>query len=337
MQAEADLEQAKQAIAAARATVASSEARIREMEAGVNRASAERDRWQAEVIRADDLLSKNIYDRQTRDEARNQFRASEAAVNEARAKVASAQALYQENVAKLHKAEADRDAVAARLGVTKADRQQQKDWLGYAELRAPYDGIVTMRNVHTGAFLQSSNSGSNSKTSDPLFVVMRTDLMRVTVQVPEKDAVLVKQAADKEINGVPMGQGTPAVVRLPALPGRDFSGTVTRDSWSLDEAVRTLRTEIFLKNTTGELHVNMYADVVITTRIPNTLALPSTAVLTDGNHDYCFEVKDGKAVRTRIQVGMATTTGFRCFTSGRSRPRTATQENGCHSRGVKPS
>ncbi len=133
---------------------------------------------------------------------------------------------------------------------------------------------------------------------------MRTDLMRVTVQVPEKDAVLVKQAADKEINGVPMGEGTPAVVRLPALPGRDFPGTVTRDSWSLDEAVRTLRTEIFLKNTTGELHVNMYADVVITTRIPNTLSLPSAAVLTDGNHDYCFEVKDGKAVRTIIQVGM---------------------------------
>ncbi len=141
VQAEADLEQAKQAIVAARATVASSEARIREMEAGVNRASAERDRWQAEVVRADDLLSKNIYDRQTRDEARNQFRASEAAVNESRAKVASAQALYQENIAKLHKAEADRDAVAARLGVTKADRQQQKDWLGYAELRAPMTGL----------------------------------------------------------------------------------------------------------------------------------------------------------------------------------------------------
>lgn len=323
-QAEADVQQALRAIEAAEATVKSSEANITVTQAGQRRAEAERERWRAEVVRADDLLKKHVYDQQTHDEAVNQFKASDAAVHEAEAKIAAANAAYLENQAKKRKAEADRDSTEARLRVLKADQQQQEDWLSYAYLRAPYDGVVTQRSVHTEHFVQANTSGSNSKTAEPLFMVMRTDILRVTVQVPEKDAGLVKQAANvlarsnASANEIPSsallskakGQGSPVVVRLPSMPGHEFPGTVTLDSWAYDESARTLSVEILLdnpmrdKDPDNEFHVNMYADVVIKVERPNVLALPAAAVLTDGNQDYCFQVKDGKIVRTLLKLGV---------------------------------
>ncbi|MGA3190507.1 MAG: HlyD family efflux transporter periplasmic adaptor subunit, partial [Bryobacteraceae bacterium] len=84
----------------------------------------------------------------------------------------------------------------ANLAVWKAEYKEQVAWFGYAKITAPFDGKITLRNVHTGHFLQPTNSGTTSTAAEPLFVVMRTDIMRVVVQVPEYDAPLVKDGAD---------------------------------------------------------------------------------------------------------------------------------------------
>jgi multidrug efflux pump subunit AcrA (membrane-fusion protein) len=121
------------------------------------------------------------------------------------------------------------------LNVWEHQLEEQKRWFEYARITAPYDGIVTRRNVHTGHFVQPSNSGTTSKAAEPLFVVMRTDLMRLVVQVPENDAPLVKIGAKTS-------------VRLQANPGEEIVDKVERTSWSVDNHDRTLRVEIFLKN-----------------------------------------------------------------------------------------
>jgi RND family efflux transporter MFP subunit len=294
-QAEADLVQAGETVRASRATRESSRAKIQEAEAGIARADSDVKRWQIESERGSKLIGRGVYDQQTLDEMHNQLASSQAAQNEARAKHASASATFDESSARLSKAEADVLVARARLAVAKAEYAQWKAWLHYSELRAPFDGVVTLRNVHTGHFLQPSNSGSTSKASDPLFTLMRSDIMRLTVQVPELDAALVKE-------------GDKAAVRLQALPGKEVVGTVTRFSWSLDDKARTLRVEIHLKNPKGELRPGMYANVTIFTKVPNALTLPPAAILSDilANKDrsYCLIVENGKARKTLVEIGV---------------------------------
>jgi HlyD family secretion protein len=288
-QAKAEVLQAKKGVEAAQATVLTSEAKIKETEAGLQRSDAEQKRWQAEYERGQILLSKGIYDQQTLDEAQNQFKASMAAVQETQAKVASAKAALIESNARLAKARADVTAADAKVEVAEADYQQWSDWLDYRNIRAPYDGVVTQRNIHTGYFVQPSIS--TGKASDPLFIVMRTDIMRVNVQVPETDEALVKE-------------GMPSVVRPQALPGKEFDGAVTRYTWSLDEQARTLRVEIHLKNEHGELRPGMYGDVTIDTELPDVMALPAETLLLEGDQYACFVVDNGKAIKTLLRIGV---------------------------------
>ena len=165
--------------------------------------------------------------------------------------------------------------------------------VGLCPDHSAYDGVITLRNVHEGHFLQPSNSGSTSKAAEPLFVMMRTDIMRCTVEVPELDAVLVKEH-DK------------AIVRFQALPGVEFTGEVTRFSYSLDDHSRTLRVEIHLKNPDG-VPPGMYGNVTILTKLKNAWTLPASAImsdiLADGDRDYCFMVEGGKARKTFLKTG----------------------------------
>lgn len=294
-QAEADLVQAEQAARAAKFTQAAARAKVQETDAGILKAASDVERWRIEVDRGLQMKKGGTYDQQTVDEMNNQLRSSRAALDEARARRTSATATFDESGARYDKAEADVQVARARVAVARAEYSQWKAWLDYAELKAPFDGVVTLRNVHTGHFLQPSNSGSTSKAADPLFVLMRSDIMRVTVQVPELDAVLVKD-------------GDRALVHFQALPGREVAGTVTRFSWSLDERARTLRVEVHLKNPTEEFRPGMYANVTILTRVPNALTLPPAAILSDilANKDrsYCMLVEDGKARKTLIETGV---------------------------------
>jgi HlyD family secretion protein len=294
-QADADLIQSRQMVLAAKAAVDAAEAKIKEADAAIARAEADVQRWHKETIRANNLIGKGVYDEQTRDEMHNQLGASKAALDEARARASSARAALAEMSARWHKAEADVQVAEARLEVARADCAQWKAWLDYSELRAPFDGVVTLRSVHTGHFLQPANSGTTTTTADPLLVLMRTDIMRVTVQVPEYDAPLVRD-------------GDPAFVRLQALPGSEIAGTVTRTSVSFDNKTRTLRVEVHLKNPKGQLHPGMYANVTIVCRQANALTLPPTAILSDilANKDqpYCFLVENGKARKTLLELGV---------------------------------
>jgi HlyD family secretion protein len=296
-EAEADVVQAKENLEAAEANVKTWIAQVREAIAAVSRAEADYRRWASEYDRDKTLLEKGVFDKQTLDEALHQLKVSEAALEEMRAKKSAADASLSESRAKRNKAKADVRVSEAKLEVDKAQYQYAVDWYSYATLKAPYTGIVTKRNVHKGHFLQPVNSGSTSKAADPLFVVMRTDVMRVTVEVPETDASLIKV-------------GDKAVVRLQALSGREVEGTVTRFSWSFDDRARTQRVEIHVPNPNGDLlRPGMYANITILAKRPHTTILPREAVLNDilanGDQSYCYVVeKDGKVKKTFLRLGV---------------------------------
>jgi HlyD family secretion protein len=201
--------------------------------------------------------------------------------------VQSAEATRNESAAKRDKAEADVAAARNKLLVAESDQRRTEAMLAYARITAPFDGVVTDRRVHTGHFLQSAAGGSKG---EPLFVVMRIDRVRVFVEVPEADAVLIRD-------------GTPGRVRVQVLNDREFEGTVAGTSWSLEPGQRTLRAEIDLANPDGVLRPGMYVHALVEAQRPDAWTVPSAAVLVRDGQTFCYRVEDGKAVRTLLRVG----------------------------------
>src|SRR5262249_33152115 len=257
---------------------------VKEAEAGRARADAMVDYWKGQLKRIEN--SKTI-EPQVIEESRYQLRAAEAGREEVDAKVQSTKAAHDESVAKRTKAAADVTAAKARQGVAEADRRRMAALVSYAKIRAPFAGIVTKRNVDTGAFLQPA-PGSKA---DPLLVVARTDKVKVFVDVPETAAPLVSNGAQ-------------ARIRVQALGEREFSGVVTRTSWALDPKARTLRAEIDLPNPAGKLRPGMYAYVTLTLQSEKVLTLPRSAVQITAGSAFCYLWKDGKQALTEIRIGM---------------------------------
>jgi RND family efflux transporter MFP subunit len=302
MQAEADLQQAKEAAKAAKAGQEAARADIQAKLAAINSTKADVRRWEAEDERAHRLVGNGVFDKQTADEVIHQLRASEASNEESKAKHAFAKAMFDQASAHFTKAEADIQVAKAKVEVAKADYEYWKDWLSYAEIRAPFDGVITSRHVHTGHFLQPANSGNATKMVEPLFMIMRTDIMRLTLEVPELDANLIKKGDKAKVRFQTKNGGVP-----------EIEATVTRDSVALDDHSRTLTVEIFLDNRDGKFLPGTYANVTIFAKLPNVWTLPSEAILNDilqsGDRSYCFVVEGGKVHKTFLDIGARGTEG----------------------------
>ena len=300
-EAAATVEQAKKSVDVAAAGISSAEATASEAKAGLARVQADYERWESELKRIEGLVGGKVIDRQTLDETTKQFRSAAAAKEEVAAKVQSAQAAVREAAAKKGRAEADQKAAEARVGLADADAKRVAALLSYRQIRAPYKGVVTGRYVHTGHFLQPS-AGARS---DPLFTVARLDVVRVFVDVPES-------ASPHAV------VGAKAVVRLPAVGGKEFTGTVTRTAGVINPDTRTLRTEIDLPNPDGALRPGNYAVVRIAATTKDAAVVPAAAVLFADETAYCFAVENGKAVKLRVQVGRADGDGYELLSKRRA-------------------
>jgi membrane fusion protein, multidrug efflux system len=110
-------------------------------------------------------------------------------------------------------------------------------------LRAPFDGIVTARNVDVGTYV-ANGSGSQ------LFVVAQTSPLRIYVQVPQADAQLVKIGMEGDLT-------------LPQFPGRTFRAHVTNTADVVDPTSRSLLTELQIPNESGELLPGAYVQITL--------------------------------------------------------------------------
>lgn len=289
--AEAETKQAKEAVVVAEADFKSAEAKVQATDATRLRAEAQRRRAQSQYERLAKAGRGGVIGQEDVEETRLGLEAAQAGLEEVQAQVRAVQADRDASRAKWIKAQADVAVTEARLEVAKKNYDQAKTMLEYRRVTAPFDGVVTQRNVDTGHFVQP---GTGPK-GEALFVVMRTDIMRIRIEVPEAEADWV-------------AKGTPARIRIPVLPSYDFAGKVTRISWSLDRTARTLLTEIDVPDADGKLRPGMYADVTLTAERSNVWTLPASAILTQGDvtqgyQSYCFLIEGGRARRTRIEVG----------------------------------
>jgi RND family efflux transporter MFP subunit len=136
--------------------------------------------------------------------------------------------------AALDRARSDLAAAADAIDVATADAHHAQAMLAYARIEAPFDGVVIRRNIDTGDLTRPGPDGP------PLFVVARSDVVTIAVDVPE--------AVATEVN--PCDR---ASVRIRAMNGRIVEGKVSRISWALDPKTRTIRVEIDIPIPGGRL------------------------------------------------------------------------------------
>ncbi len=284
--ARAVVAQAEAAIQLAKAGLASADSEAAEAEFAVEAQAALVAKWKSENDRIVQLAAAAAVTQKVADETGSQLQAAEAALRQAQAKVQSARARRGEAAAAIQQAEADLAASQAEVEVALAEAARTETMLAFAVLRAPFDGVVTARHVHPGHLVRVGGT-------EPLLVVSRIDPVRVVVQVPESDALLIRP-------------GSPAAFRVPALPGAGFTGQVTRTSQSLDPGNRTLRIEIDIANPEGTLRPGTYlqAELEVANR-KEVLALPRAAVLTQDKQTFCLTVdQEGKVVPLPVQLGI---------------------------------
>jgi len=245
VQAEAEVQQAHGLHKEATAVLAITTARVQEAEATVKAAQAQLKFRERQLERLKELLKNSAIDERLVDEATAKVEAARAALTEAESKLRTAKAARERGTARLETAEVGVKVAQARREVAKADLEHVAVQLEFARIRAPFDGIVTLRSISSGDF-----AGPPQGRAVPLFVVARVDTVRVVVAVPAADAVRLQIGAE-------------ATVAVDALPGRVFKGKVARMAGSLDPTKRTLRAEIDLPNPEGRLMPGMYGTVTL--------------------------------------------------------------------------
>lgn len=287
-QAEAEVRQADAGVKLAEAGVRSALARVQEMQAAIAKEEAQLARWQSEFERVTQLADTGAVTRKVADETRAQLDAAKSGRQEVVARIEVAKALHQEAEAGLEKARSDATAIRSQLAVAQAEERRLSALLEYATIRAPYDGVVVERNVHTGHLI---NAGSGNQ--QPLLVVMRFDPIRVMVDIPETDAVRIQP-------------GAPVELQAPQSASEPYVGTVTRIAWSLNETSRTMTAEIEVPNPQGIWRPGQFVQVKLTVAaLENALSLPKTAVVTQDKQTYCFAVAtDDTILKLPVSLGI---------------------------------
>jgi multidrug resistance efflux pump/beta-lactamase regulating signal transducer with metallopeptidase domain len=243
-QAKAEIEVARSSVRAAQAALAAIKALVTEAEAGCQNAAATQTFRQKRLDRFKSLFEAKAVDQQLYEESREQFQAAQAAVAAAEAKLRSAKAMVDEGVAKLARAEADLNVALARVQAAEAAAQRSRNLVDAAQIRAPFDGVVTRRAVNVGDFVPAAGQG-NAK---PLATVTRTDLLRIVVEAPERSVLAIKV-------------GAPVTIYVDAFPNKQFEAKVSRVGADINPETRLMRIEIDLPNADGRLLPGMSGSV----------------------------------------------------------------------------
>ncbi len=286
--AEVQIRVTQSALRAAEAKLETTIARIASAKAGVKRAQASYTRWESEYKRLEQLVTQRVLDVQVRDETYRQFEEAAAARDQANAAVSEANSARDQAEADRDRARVDVEAARAALEVAQANEREARVLnVEYGQIKAPYAGVITQRNVSPGDYLQPGG-GTNGR---PLFVLEQIDPVRVFVGVPELASFFVHE-------------GDTALIRFQAIPGATREGKVVRSGFSLNPMTRTLQAEIDISNSDGHLHPGWYVTVTIVVNRKQVWAVPSNAILFLGQQDYAVFLQiDGKPVRTPVIVG----------------------------------
>jgi RND family efflux transporter MFP subunit len=204
---------------------------------------------------------------------------------------------YEKSVRTFDAARASVIASQAAIQVNEAAVQRYTDVQGFERIVAPFAGVITARNIDQGDLV----TADSARSTQELFHVMRTDTLRVWVNVPQPFAT-----------GIQVSQS--AVVYQRDDPSHTFSGRVARTADALDTRTRTLLTEVHVPNPDNALRPGMYLQVKFIFRRQSAPVLvpsaalatrtggPRLAVLDSDERVYYREVKLGRDFGKEVEV-----------------------------------
>jgi RND family efflux transporter MFP subunit len=177
------------------------------------------------------------------------------------------------------------EASTANIAAMQAQLMVLRQQKAYQQVVAPFDGVVTQRNIDVGSLVTADASSGTS-----MFAMTQSDVIRVWAYVPQDAAFGVNPGVD-------------ASIRVPEMPGRAFAGKVTRIANALQPDTRTLLTEIDVPNPDGALSPGVYCTVAL--QIPRktpALIIPASAIIFDRNGLQVAVVENGVAHIKKITV-----------------------------------
>ena len=179
--------------------------------------------------------------------------------------------------------------VAERRNVAAAERvlDSLKAMRSYLTIEAPFDGVISSRNVHVGSIV----AVDAARTAAPLVRLQQVSLLRLVAAIPE-DAV------------GNLHEGKTIAFTVPAYPGRKFEGTVARPAFALDRTTRTMPVELNVPNSPRVLDPGMFCNVEWTVgRLYKTVFVPASAVGTDLVGSFVNKIVGGISKRVPVKKG----------------------------------
>jgi RND family efflux transporter MFP subunit len=192
------------------------------------------------------------------------------------------QAQYQAQVANVQALEKAIAAQRSNIAATEANLARLDEMQGYRVVKAPFDGVITQRNVDVGALVTTGTT--------LLFRIAQTNTLRTYINVPQANSSSIRT-------------GQPARLSVSNLPGRSFVGTVTRTANALDPNSRTLLVEVQVPNADGALLPGMYAQVDFSSeRVNPPVLIPSDTLIVRADGTQVAVVRPDHTVHLQMVV-----------------------------------
>lgn len=261
--AEIDAPELTDQVTQAKAAVRQSEAALEQATANVQQGRTDMELARVMARRSGQLVAKGAVSKQDDDQA---------------------QAQYNSKLAALQSLEKAIEVQRANINAAQSNLARLEKMQSYCVVQAPFDGVITLRNVDVGALV---NSGSTL-----LYRIAQMGTLRTYLNVPQTYADSIKA-------------GQPAILTVSNLPGREFQGQVARSASALDPSSRTLLVEVHVPNADGALLPGMYAQVELrSVRAEAPLLVPSDALIVRSDGAQVAVVRPDRTVHLqKIEVG----------------------------------
>lgn len=176
-------------------------------------------------------------------------------------------------------------ADSALSNAEKSNWQMQETMLSYLKITAPFDGVITDRNVHPGALI------SAAAKDKPMLELKEVARLRLQVDIPENIAVNLNDRDSISFY-------------TSAWPDKRLTGFISRKSMNVNTQFRSERMEIDVNNKAGRLSPGMYADVLVYSKgNPNAWLVPISAVITSTERKYVIAERNQKASKVDVTTG----------------------------------
>ena len=243
----------------AHATLAQAQASLQQAQAALQQAKANAELARLTKERDLPLGEQHAISQQIVDEAIQASNARVADVSAAEANIAAAEANVQAN----------------RANVGRLEQLQN-----FEQVLAPFDGVITARNVERGDLVTTGSSSAGK----PLFSIAQSGTLRIRIDVPQSEAVNIQN-------------GQKASITVKERFGREYTGTIVRSADALDSAARTMLTEVQVENRDGSLLPGMYAEVALTLAGQHrALIIPTSSLVIDHSGMHVVTIATNKTL-----------------------------------------